>query len=111
MTYFGAVCLKANSGLIGEFILRVAADTASAEVGFMFGPTHWGKGYARETLGALLDFSTGLDLKCLTGSCHPQNFPAMRVMESVGMVRYYDGGSVARFSRDMTAGWSPSAIA
>lgn len=111
MMYFGAVCLKASNGLVGEFILRIAADTASAEVGFMFGPFHWGRGYARETLGALMDFGAGLGLKRLTGTCDLRNAAAIRVMESVGMVRHDEGDRTARFSIDLAAGQSPAATA
>jgi [ribosomal protein S5]-alanine N-acetyltransferase len=99
--YFGATCLKDSHKLIGEFILRVETENATAEAGFMFAPAYWGKGYATETLRALSDFAKELGLKCLKGSCDQRNIAAIRVMEHVGMFQNGNSGDAIHFSKNL----------
>jgi ribosomal-protein-alanine N-acetyltransferase len=100
--YFGATCLKNSHELIGEFMLRIEPQEATAEVGFMFAPAHWGKGYATETLHALSDFAQELGVKQLLGSCDPRNLASIRVMEHGGMSRKGNSGTSLHFSKDLT---------
>jgi ribosomal-protein-alanine N-acetyltransferase len=87
LIYSLVVCLKTMPAVIGRGSIRIASvDQGDASVGYVIHPAHWGKGYATETVRALLDFGFDvLDLYRISASGDPENIGSIRVMEKVGM--------------------------
>ena len=77
---FFAVCLN------GEVIGYVAFNQRERghEVGYSFHPAHHGKGYAKETLTALLAHLRTLGLTQFSAGTALNNTPSVRLLESVG---------------------------
>lgn len=66
--------------------VREAARGAQAELGWCFDPDHGGRGYATETVRALVDLCFGpLGLRRVYALCFADNEPSWRLMERVGM--------------------------
>ena len=56
-----------------------------AETGFLFRRDQWGRGYAGESMGAVIAHAFGaLALNLLTATTHVENVPARRVLERLG---------------------------
>jgi RimJ/RimL family protein N-acetyltransferase len=87
------VALVAEIGATGEFAGDVTLtlgppEHRQAEIGFVFGPEHQGRGYATEAAAALLAlaFRTyGLHRVC--GRLEARNLASARVLEKLGMRR------------------------
>ncbi len=75
--------------LVGSVTLDIEnTDHARGLVGFVFAAESWGRGYASEALGLMLDFAFGeLDLHRVAAHCDPGHEPCSRVLEKAGMVR------------------------
>ena len=59
-----------------------------AELGYNIHPDHWGKGYATESVRAILEFTfTRTDLHRVWAGYFPENPASGRVMEKCGMRR------------------------
>lgn len=81
--------LPPSGELVGIATLTVR-DTAlrEADIGFIVGQEHWGKGYATAAVRDLLALGFGrLSLHRIFGECDPANPGSVRVMEKVMMVR------------------------
>jgi RimJ/RimL family protein N-acetyltransferase len=64
------------------------AKSIEAEIGWCFHPDHQGKGYATESVSALLDLCFGgFGLRRVTAVCFAINEPSWRLMERLGMRR------------------------
>lgn len=57
----------------------------NGELGYTFHRAHWGKGYATEAVGWLLEFGfETLQLERISATCHPGNSGSIRVLEKGG---------------------------
>jgi RimJ/RimL family protein N-acetyltransferase len=75
--------LAGDAALIGTCALwRIDAQSRRAEIGYILSAPHWGRGYMREALTALIDygFST-LDLNRLEADTDPRNERSTRLLE------------------------------
>lgn len=79
--------VTADQRLVGSATLDVKSpQNRRAEVGFVFAPRHWGRGYATEATRLLLAFGFGdLGLHRISADCHPDNPACARVLEKAGM--------------------------
>ncbi len=59
-------------------------DNNTAATGYVFARSAWGKGYATETMQALLGTARQLRLACVYALCHPDHEPSIRVLEKCG---------------------------
>jgi ribosomal-protein-alanine N-acetyltransferase len=78
---------KGKPGFIGSIALMIEKDTpCSAELGYWFKRSAWGKGYATEASRFMLKlgFKT-LGLHRIWGKCHVKNPASAHVMEKLGM--------------------------
>ncbi len=75
--------------LIGDCGLNIGEmDSRLAEIGFTIARPFWNKGYASESVRALLDYAFDtFGLHRITASADPRNAASCRVMEKAGMVR------------------------
>lgn len=84
-----AVCRRDEGRLLGTVALfHFEAEQGRAEIGYVFGRSAWGHGYATEAMGAVLDlaFHT-LGLRRLEADADPRNAASLRVLERLGFTR------------------------
>ncbi|MBN2192881.1 MAG: GNAT family N-acetyltransferase [Polyangiaceae bacterium] len=85
---------------IGPLLIVRAADGAvlgstgidldgpgRASIGYVLARAAWGKGYATETLGAVVDLGRRAGLSELHAWVHPENPASIRVLEKCGFAR------------------------
>jgi [ribosomal protein S5]-alanine N-acetyltransferase len=58
-----------------------------AGTGYVLATDAWGKGYATEALGAVIDVARRIGVARLYALCHPQHRASWRVLEKCGFVR------------------------
>jgi RimJ/RimL family protein N-acetyltransferase len=82
-----AVCLKGTGTMIGDCGIRfLPPDARQAEAGFTIEPRHRGKGYATETVRALLGYAFGeLHAHRVCVSVDPANEACVALMKRVGL--------------------------
>lgn len=82
-----AVILKSENRVIGGCGLRVINPTLRiGDLGYGFNRVYWGKGYATETVKALVAFGfSKLKLHRLWATCDAQNKASARVLEKAGL--------------------------
>ena len=55
------------------------------EIGYILHPDHWGKGYAKEALAAVIEHIFGcFDIPALRADIDPRNKPSIRLLERLG---------------------------
>lgn len=75
-----------DAEVIGDLALHLKWDGRAAEVGFTLDSSHWGKGYATEATGALVDWLfSHEELTRVEAMLHPDNGASARVLEKLGM--------------------------
>lgn len=80
---------KRAGTLIGTCLLfRFEEASARAEIGYVLSRSHWGRGYMREALGALLDCAFGhMSLRRLEAEVDPRNAASGRLLLHLGFVK------------------------
>ncbi|MFJ2055899.1 GNAT family N-acetyltransferase [Streptomyces sp. NPDC087908] len=79
-----AVVRSADDVVLGLVSVEPAAREGETEVSYQFLPEHWGHGYAREAVGALVE-ATLLDTPSVVALTQEANAPSRRLLEAVGM--------------------------
>lgn len=81
-----AVCNRATGQLLGGGGLSgLTQNHRKAELGFWLLPEHWGRGYLREAVPAILDHAfTTLGLHRIEGFVETQNAPCKRALDRLG---------------------------
>jgi len=81
------ITLRGDGLLIGNCRLkRDRDDPSEADIAYFLNRRYWGRGYATETVRALIDYGFGtLGLRRTFGLCVPENVASRRVMEKAGM--------------------------
>ncbi|MEP6655716.1 MAG: GNAT family protein [Betaproteobacteria bacterium] len=74
---------------IGTCLLfRLEETSARAEVGYVLTRSHWGMGYMREALGALIDCAFGrMSLRRIEAEVDPRNAASGRLLLHLGFVK------------------------
>jgi ribosomal-protein-alanine N-acetyltransferase len=81
--YMGAIAR--DTGVMVGFARLALLGHRAAEVGYAIRRDHWGRGFATEATGVLVDFGFGeLALHRVQGACGPDNEASRRVMERLG---------------------------
>ena len=74
--------------LIGHIFFDKYFGEHTYEIGWVFNPKYYNKGYASEAAKAILKFGfEKMKLHRIIATCQPQNIPSYRVMEKIGMRR------------------------
>jgi ribosomal-protein-alanine N-acetyltransferase len=80
-----------DGALLGSgSLFKIHASNRRAEIGYGLGPAFWGAGYAREAVGALLDFGFrdsalgGLGLNRVEADIDPDNLGSAKLLERLG---------------------------
>jgi [ribosomal protein S5]-alanine N-acetyltransferase len=77
---------RADGALLGSTGLAFERE-GEAMTGYVLAADSWGRGYATEALGAMVDLSRNLRLRRLYAFCHPQHRASARVLEKCGFTR------------------------
>ena len=79
-------------GVVGAIGLSVRARHRKADMGYWIGVEYWGRGYATEAAGAIIEFAAShFQLEKITAHHMIENPASGRVMEKLGMVK--EGGA------------------
>ncbi|MBU5262362.1 GNAT family N-acetyltransferase [Bacillus atrophaeus] len=82
------VVVKEENIVIGHIAFFKYFGEHSYEIGWVFNPKYYNKGYASEAAQAILEFGfTNMKLHRIIATCQPQNIASYRVMEKIGMRR------------------------
>jgi RimJ/RimL family protein N-acetyltransferase len=81
-----AIMEKASARVIGTSLLfRYDEANARAELGYVLGRAHWGKGLMREAIEALISYAFGLcELRRLEAEVQPDNLASNRLLQALG---------------------------
>lgn len=84
-----AIVEKQLNTVIGSCLLFNLDDTSGhAEVGYVLGKAHWGSGYMREAVAALIDYAfDGLALRRVEAIADPRNLASDRLLARLGFTR------------------------
>ncbi len=87
---FWAVCLRDSGELIGNLYLHRCEPLAwrTYELGYVFHPDHWGRGYATEAAAALVSSCfEDQGAHRIEARCDPVNAASWRLLERLGFRR------------------------
>src|SRR5687767_6404699 len=83
-----AITLRKEKTLVGSINLRITPWNRRAEMGYLIGKPHWGKGYATEAAEAMLRYGfETLDLSNVYAHHMTINPASGRVLEKIGMTK------------------------
>ena len=77
---------RADGRLLGSTGLRLEPGGV-AMTGYVLATDVWGKGYATEALGAMVDVASGIGVVRIYALCHSQHRASWRVLEKCGFNR------------------------
>ncbi len=73
--------------IVGDLAVHLSNGGRTAEVGYTFASSHWGRGYAAEALEALVTWLfEHQSVSRVAGTLHPANRPSAMVLERTGFV-------------------------
>lgn len=82
------VVIQETDTLIGHISFHPCFGNHTYEIGWVFNPKYYNKGYASEAAASILKYGFDvLKLHRIIATCQPQNPPSYRVMEKIGMRR------------------------
>ena len=85
--YYLAVCHKDNGKLIGHVCFE-KQDFLTGEIGYVFNPNYYGKGYATEACKRILEYGfEQLGAHRIVAKCNPENAASWRLLERLSMRR------------------------
>jgi len=78
-----------DASVVGACLLfNFNEGSARAELGYVLGQAHWGRGLAREAIGALVGVAFGpMGVRRLEAEVSPLNQPSVRLLQSLGFTR------------------------
>ncbi|WHT87036.1 GNAT family N-acetyltransferase [Bacillus cereus] len=82
------VILIGENILVGHIVFHKYFGEHTYEIGWVFNPKYFNKGYASEAAHATLKYGfKEMKLHRIIATCQPENTPSYRVMEKIGMRR------------------------
>jgi RimJ/RimL family protein N-acetyltransferase len=100
---FYAVELAEEGKMIGHlyFQQQEPKEFMTWEIGYIFNPRYYRKGYATEAARALIEYAfDNFATHRIIGKCNPNNIASCRVLEKIGMIREGTFRQKAFFRRD-----------
>ena len=99
---------RASGERLGDCGLKQLEDGPEIEVGYRFGRSHWGKGYATESAAASVRYGfETLKLPRITAVVEPANVASHHVIEKIGLkylrLAHYYGREMSYFAADRDA--------
>jgi RimJ/RimL family protein N-acetyltransferase len=107
---FWAVCLKENNKMIGNvyFQGQEPKEFMSWEIGYVFNPAYYGKGYATEACRRMFQYAfEELGAHRISARCNPENTASWKLMERLSMRRegYYKKRAFFKRNSDGKPKW------
>ena len=107
---FWAVCLYENNKVIGNvyFEQQNPTEFMTWEIGYVFNPEYYGKGYATEACRRIMQYAfENLGAHRIIGMCSPKNSASWRLMERLHMRRegYFKKPAFFKKDRDGKPLW------
>lgn len=87
---FIAVCLRDSNKLIGNiyFAQQEPKEYGNWEIGYVFNPEYYGKGFATESCRALIDYGfNNMQVRRVVAMCNPENKSSWSLLERLKMRR------------------------
>lgn len=87
---FRAVCLKSTGKMIGNVYFRQKEPKESLtwELGYVFNPAYWGKGYAAESCRAVLRYAfEQRGVRRVVAFCNPLNTASWKLLDRLSLRR------------------------
>lgn len=84
---FWSARVAADASFAGLCDLSELDGSGSADLGFMFARRHWGKGYAREAVTAILNEAPRLGITAVRARVHADNVRSCRLLASLGFTQ------------------------
>ena len=82
---FVAVCLKTTRQVIGN-VCQFPTRAGNVEIGYVFNRGYWGKGYAAEAAGALIDaLFQQPETHRVFAECNPENVASENLLRRLGL--------------------------
>ena len=82
------VLLKKDHTLIGHIVFHKYFGEHMYEIGWVFNPKYYNRGYASEAAYSILKYGfETMKLHRIIATCQPENIPSYRIMEKIGMRR------------------------
>lgn len=115
--WMGTVVERASGAEIGDVAVRLGSAGRAATIGYTLHPDHWGRGFATEAVGVLVDDLIAGGVRRFSATIHPDNQPSMRVVERLGFSYegrtvgswFLDGGPAADTTDDLLFGLTAEA--
>lgn len=83
-----SVVFKDNKKVIGELQVFDIENRRMGSIGYRFNPKYWGKGFATESLLAVVEFIfTKTEMKRLNANADVRNTASNRVLEKCGFIK------------------------
>jgi [ribosomal protein S5]-alanine N-acetyltransferase len=95
-----AICINASEAAIGNALLfNFSVEHEVAEIGYVIGRAHWGKGYVTEAMQPLIDCAfERIGCHRLQAKLAADNHASARVLEKLGFT--HEGTSREDFAKD-----------
>jgi ribosomal-protein-alanine N-acetyltransferase len=83
------IALAESNRIIGKITLfQFNEQNSRAEIGYMLGHEHWGKGYMYEAMKAVIDYAFNkLELHRIEADTDPENLASLAILEKFGFQR------------------------
>ncbi|MEM9561599.1 MAG: GNAT family N-acetyltransferase [Actinomycetota bacterium] len=91
--WMGTIVEAASGTDVGDVAVRLDSAGRAATIGYSLHPDHWGRGFATEAVGGLVDRLIDDGVRRFVATIHPDNLASMRVVERLGFA--YEGRTVA----------------
>lgn len=76
---------RASQEALGYVQATVEVGARCADVAWVIGSRHHGRGYGREAASAMIDWLSGIGVTAVTAHIHPGNKPSQAVARAVGL--------------------------
>lgn len=85
--WMATVAESASGDVVGDLAVRLTWQGRTAEIGYSFDPEHWGRGYAAESVCALVDWLfEAVGVTRVEAHLHPENRASAMVLERNGFL-------------------------
>lgn len=104
MEAFRAVCLKSTGKLIGSIYFHQTEpeEFLTWEIGYVFNPAFWGKGYALESCRAVLRHAfEQCGVRRVVARCSPENTASWQLLEHLSLRREAEKSKNMFLKRDV----------
>jgi ribosomal-protein-alanine N-acetyltransferase len=78
-----AVDLKENNKIIGTFLIKPISKN-ECEIGYSIGKNYWGRGYGKELVKGMLNYSKNLPFNTILATSRKENIASLLLLEKVG---------------------------